>query len=112
MKRKNCAQQVRLGRCDCCDKPLRRTGDETQYPDRKAENGTGSGRREHYEDILALKTELRSCQVQTSGATKVVTPGIKNPCDELAMLKDSLAQLEKKIMYIKEAISTGRDERD
>jgi len=58
-------------------------------------------------DILALKTEFRTCQVQTSQATKVVTPGIKNPCDELAMLKDSLAQLEKKIMYIKEAISNG-----
>ena len=59
-------------------------------------------------DILALKTELRSCQVQTSQAIKVITPGIKNPCDELVMLKDSLAQFEKKIMYIKEAISTGK----
>lgn len=46
-------------------------------------------------DILALKTELRSCQVKTPQATKVVTPGIKNPCDELTMLKDSLAQFEK-----------------
>ncbi|MDP3106108.1 MAG: CARDB domain-containing protein [Candidatus Methanoperedens sp.] len=58
-------------------------------------------------DILALKTELRSCQVQTPQATKVVTPGIKNPCDELAMIKDSIAQIERKIIVIKEAISKG-----
>lgn len=58
-------------------------------------------------DILALKTELRSCQVQTSQATKVVTPGIKNPCDELAMIRDSIAQIERKIIVIKEAISKG-----
>jgi len=58
-------------------------------------------------DILAIKTELRSCQVQTPQATKVVTPGIKNPCDELAMISDSIAQIERKIIVIKEAISRG-----
>jgi len=58
-------------------------------------------------DILVLKIELRTCQVQTPQVTKVVTQGIKNPCDELAMLKDSLTQMERKIIVIKEAISKG-----
>ncbi|GFO96559.1 hypothetical protein ig2599ANME_0748 [groundwater metagenome] len=58
-------------------------------------------------DILALKTELRTCQVHATQATKVVTPGIKNPCDELAMIRDSIAQIERKIIVIKEAISKG-----
>lgn len=58
-------------------------------------------------DILALKTQLRTCQAQAPQVTKIVTPGIKNPCDELPMIRDSLAQLEMKIMYIKDAISKG-----
>jgi len=58
-------------------------------------------------DILALKTELRTCQAQAPQATKIVTPGIKNPCDEIPMIRDSLDQFERKIMVIKEAISKG-----
>lgn len=58
-------------------------------------------------DILALKTELRTCQPQAPQATKIVTPGIKNPCDEIPMIRDSLDQFERKIMVIKEAISKG-----
>ncbi len=56
-------------------------------------------------DILALKTEFRTCKVQTPQDTKIITPGIKNPCDELAMIRDSLAQFERKIILIKEAKS-------
>jgi len=58
-------------------------------------------------DILALKTELRTCQPQALEAAKIVTPGIKSPCDELPMIRDSLDQFERKIMVIKEAISKG-----
>ncbi len=58
-------------------------------------------------DILALKTQLRTCQAQAPQATKIVTPGIKNPCDEVPMIRDSLDQFERKIMVIKEAISKG-----
>lgn len=58
-------------------------------------------------DILALKTQLRTCQAQAPQTTKIVTPGIKNPCDEVPMIRDSLDQFERKIMVIKEAISKG-----
>ncbi len=60
-------------------------------------------------EIIALKTELGTCQAKAPQATGNATPGIKNPCDELGMLKDSLAQLEKKMMYVREmdANTTG-----
>ncbi|MBU3966951.1 MAG: hypothetical protein KKG76_06225 [Euryarchaeota archaeon] len=49
-------------------------------------------------DIMALKTQLRTCQAQAPQTTKIVTPGIKNPCDELPMIRDSLAQFERNII--------------
>jgi len=58
-------------------------------------------------EILALKNELRTCQAQAPQATNIATPGIKNPCDEIPMIWDSLNQFERKIMVIKEAISKG-----
>ncbi len=60
-------------------------------------------------EIISLKTELGTCKAKAPRAAGNATPGIKNPCDELPMLKDSLLQLEKKILYVREmdANTTG-----
>ncbi len=58
-------------------------------------------------EIETLKIELKSCEAKTSTVQKDATPGIKNPCDEVKMLKESIEQLTKKISYIKELIAKG-----
>ncbi len=58
-------------------------------------------------EIETLKIELKSCEAKTSTVQKDATPGIKNPCDEVKMLKDSIEQLSKKITYIKELVAKG-----
>lgn len=58
-------------------------------------------------EIEALKIELKSCEAKTSTVQKDATSGIKNPCDEVKMLKESIEQLTKKIAYIKELVAKG-----
>ncbi len=72
----------------------------------KLNNAQGKDAEALKKEIEVLKIELKSCEVKVPQVTKEVT-NIKNPCDEVKMLKESLEQLAKKISYIKELIAKG-----
>lgn len=59
------------------------------------------------EYIEQLKKELKSCETNDRGVNKEATPEIKNPCDEVKILKENQEYLAKKIAYIKELIAKG-----
>ena len=71
-----------------------------------------------WKDIEYLKTELKQCEIKEIVATPQVakvqvptqkeeTPGIKNPCDEVKVIKESLEQLTKKMTYIEGLVAKG-----
>lgn len=72
----------------------------------KLNNAQGKDAEALKKEIEVLKIELKSCEAKVPQVTKEVT-NIKNPCDEVKMLKESLEQLAKKISYIKELIAKG-----
>jgi len=57
-------------------------------------------------EIESVKTELGACEAKVA-QVKEVTPGIKNPCDEVKILEDSIGQLKKKISYVESLVVKG-----
>lgn len=57
-------------------------------------------------EIEIVKNELGACEAKVA-QVKEVTPGIKNPCDEVKILEESLGQLKNKISYVETLVVTG-----
>lgn len=57
-------------------------------------------------EIERVKSELGACEAKVT-QVKEVTPGIKNPCDEVKILEESLVQLKKKISYVEGLVVKG-----
>lgn len=60
------------------------------------------------EDAQKIENSVEVYRKQLAACEKPeVAPGVKNPCDEVKILKESLEQLSKKIAYLKESITKG-----
>lgn len=73
----------------------------------KLNNAQGKDAEALKKEIEVLKIELKSCEAKVPQVAKEVTPGIKNPCDEVKMLKESLEQLKNKISYVEGLVVKG-----